>query len=375
MSAKKIILKLLLTAVAICFTLALFEAYLRVFHSKNILGKHAYFDNNAGIFRLIPNKKLKIKYPEFEYVLKINSRGLRDYEYSYEKNKDVFRIIILGDSFAFGQGVELKDTFAKILDDKFRKYRFSSSPEVINTGVPGYSTDDCYKLLTNEAYKYKPDLVIYAFFVNDFTETFNKLKETKADSDINNESSKDDFQTTVDFDFKSLLQNSYLYHFLLNSTKKLALARNFLYTHGISKFNGPLYYLEDYVQYSYAQDAQEALGLSFDYISKMDTYLRSINSRLLVVYLPDYFQVYYKVLQADNGMFTDKQYDIDKPQRLLSDFCNSRQISYVDVTVFFRQQARLRRLYYESDQHFTKEGNNLVAEILFAKLNEFGLIE
>ena len=47
----------------------------------------------------------------------INSKGLRDYEYSYRKSGNAFRVICLGDSITFGQGVTLEDTYIKQLEE------------------------------------------------------------------------------------------------------------------------------------------------------------------------------------------------------------------------------------------------------------------
>lgn len=44
-----------------------------------------------------------------------NAHGFRDFDYSYSKEPGVFRIVVIGDSVAEGQGVKIRDTFAKVL--------------------------------------------------------------------------------------------------------------------------------------------------------------------------------------------------------------------------------------------------------------------
>lgn len=104
------------------------------------------------------------KRDRFRTRVKINSKGLRDDEYAYEKKPGVFRILLLGDSVIAGLEVkkeEVLDTQLEHLLEKDGRY------EVINAGVSGYGTDQSYLFLKNEGYKYHPDIIIYAAVFND----------------------------------------------------------------------------------------------------------------------------------------------------------------------------------------------------------------
>jgi len=85
---------------------------------------------------------------------RINSKGLRDDETSYEKPPGIFRIVLLGDSRAFGYGVPIEGHVSAVLEGYFRDV------EVINMGVSGYGVDQELLLLQSEGLKYEPDLVI-----------------------------------------------------------------------------------------------------------------------------------------------------------------------------------------------------------------------
>ena len=61
---------------------------------------------------------------DFKVQVKINSKGLRDNEYPYEKPDDTYRILMLGDSFTFGYGVNIEDTMAKVLEENLNKKIF-----------------------------------------------------------------------------------------------------------------------------------------------------------------------------------------------------------------------------------------------------------
>ena len=97
----------------------------------------------------------------FSVDVAINSRGLRDDELSLEKPEDVRRVLVVGDSFAWGFGVEQEDTFAARLE------RALPATEVINGAVSGYSTDQALLWLRLEGRQYAPDVVVYALSGND----------------------------------------------------------------------------------------------------------------------------------------------------------------------------------------------------------------
>jgi len=99
--------------------------------------------------------------------IKINSDGLRDYEYDINKSNNTFRIIVLGDSFSFGWGVELDDVYMKVLERKLNNLSKEIKYEVINLGVAGYNSKQEVELFKLKGIKYKPDLIIIGFTNND----------------------------------------------------------------------------------------------------------------------------------------------------------------------------------------------------------------
>ena len=107
----------------------------------------------------------------------INSDGFRDKEYPIEKPDKTFRIITLGDSFMFGLGVELEDSYPKQLEAMLNK----NSPikyEVLNFGVPGYNTKQEVEMLNEKGLKYSHDAVIIGYLGNDIEDSqlFQKIR-------------------------------------------------------------------------------------------------------------------------------------------------------------------------------------------------------
>ena len=95
-------------------------------------------------------------------VVNTNSRGLRGKrEFSYEKTPGLTRILILGDSFSFGDEVNDDQTYSYYLQEMLPE------TEVINMGIHGYGHDQMLILLREEGIKYRPDIVILGFIYED----------------------------------------------------------------------------------------------------------------------------------------------------------------------------------------------------------------
>ena len=73
----------------------------------------------------------------FGRQLTINSKGLRDREYPFDKPGGTKRILVLGDSYVWGYGVADDEIFTVYLEERLA----GSSPpwEVLNSGVSGWA--------------------------------------------------------------------------------------------------------------------------------------------------------------------------------------------------------------------------------------------
>ena len=97
----------------------------------------------------------------------INSAGYRDREYDVAKPASKVRIIMLGDSLTFGWGVEMEDTFADQLEKLLNGRAAAGRYEVINSGVGNYNTSMEVSAFLHTGQKFKPDIVVLNYFIND----------------------------------------------------------------------------------------------------------------------------------------------------------------------------------------------------------------
>jgi hypothetical protein len=132
------------------------------------------FDENLG-WSKIPLAHAVSNRTGYEIEYRINSKGLRDDETTYEKPEGTYRIVLLGDSLTFGFGVPIEKHFSTLLEGYFK------GVEVINMGIDGFGVDQELIYLRLEGFQYEPDLVLayiphYAEYRHMHTNRFGKDK-------------------------------------------------------------------------------------------------------------------------------------------------------------------------------------------------------
>jgi hypothetical protein len=103
---------------------------------------------------------------EGENYIKINRDGMRGPVYKKKKPSNVFRIAVIGDSFAEGYQVPLEKTFSATLERDLNKCKpyGNKKVEVINFGIGDHGTANELFILRKQAWLYEPDIVLLAFF-------------------------------------------------------------------------------------------------------------------------------------------------------------------------------------------------------------------
>jgi hypothetical protein len=93
---------------------------------------------------------------------RINQLGLRGKEIPFEKPPGVRRILCVGDSVTFGEGVREEDTWPERLGRLL-----GPGTQILNAGVQGYDLDHEGLYLHLYGRQLKPDVVVLGFFLND----------------------------------------------------------------------------------------------------------------------------------------------------------------------------------------------------------------
>ena len=136
--------------------------------SDRIGSKTIYTADSILGWRLTKNVA-EMKTPHMTYKPSIritNSQGFAssgeyNYVYNIKKEKNVFRVIVLGSSPIFGDGAEsIKDNLTAKIKEELKKEINTKKLELINAGVGGYHSGLQLMYLTTKMRFYEPDLVI-----------------------------------------------------------------------------------------------------------------------------------------------------------------------------------------------------------------------
>lgn len=116
-----------------------------------------------------PNRSYWHSTPEYRINIRTNSKGVRaDKEIPYKTLPGVKRIVLLGDSFGMGYGVNLENTFSELMKKSLQTKGIKC--EVVNLSVSGHGTAEQLIMLANEGLKYQPDLVLLAWHGSDIAD-------------------------------------------------------------------------------------------------------------------------------------------------------------------------------------------------------------
>jgi hypothetical protein len=131
-----------------------YRLYLKELKNSDRLPRALFLPDPVLGTVLAPNKQELAVTSDFSVVYRTNSKGLRDREYEYEKTPGKLRVLALGDSFTFGEGVPYGERFADLPEQQL------DGVEILNTGVPGWGTEAELLYLAREGLRYRPDVVV-----------------------------------------------------------------------------------------------------------------------------------------------------------------------------------------------------------------------
>ncbi|MCB0350856.1 MAG: SGNH/GDSL hydrolase family protein [Bdellovibrionales bacterium] len=317
-----------------------------------------------------------------------NEFGFND-NHAVKKEPDVFRIIILGDSFNWygGTACNYPALIEKSLNDvpDFKKNKI----EVINMGYPMTGTREQYLLLKRHLLQYNPDLVLLGFFVgNDFRDAVLDRKRIVLNAafiDI-------DPRHIVEVFGYPIVPRSRAYVLLTHmSTIRKNTELGWDANIGVCDFApGPTMTEDAFskvafenLQWGHKNFSIDQMQEQYKNVSEtiylMKHYLKKQNIDFKVLILPDELQVDESVFNEElaKTQFSKEDIDIELSRKKIKEILSTENIEYLDLFPMFKKIGSDKRLYILRDTHFNKDGTELAAsEItkwLVPQLNSYSL--
>jgi lysophospholipase L1-like esterase len=323
------------------------------------------------------------KWVDTESHVSQNRYGFRGLGYDFKKGEKK-RLLVLGDSFVWGFGVDNEELFTHLME--------SGSPdtlEVINLGVSGYTTDQEYLLWRKLGSKWTPeDVVLFILPTNDLKELLDssahgykkpnfvfdqagnlQLKNTPVpqrwvweDKEIESEAGRAGR-------LNSMLSRSTLANLVVGILIRNENAREYLESKKIipgrtndGGKNSLVYASEP------TGDVKKGWRLLFKLLGHLDDSVSKNGGRLRVVVVPSSQQVYPKLWESYvklSSIPKGVKLDPDATFNVVGKACAEMGIEVIDIVSDLREAGKENPyLYFPLNRHWTSDGHEVVAETL-----------
>lgn len=288
-----------------------------------------YVNDAATVYRLAADFQTTIETAYFTFNVRTNSLGLRGAEPSPDHRPNV---VLFGDSFTFGQGVEEDETLSEFLaaEDALAAYQFA------NAGVYDFLPSQAFQLYEVLNAQVNIDVVVIQVGNNDVAPTAAPIRRRVYRGQLNPNPPSSRWGVLKD---------------ILRRNSELVAQLRFVMT-VIEHLNDET---PEYLRSDYPQRNQAALRETAQLLQHWITVAQERGQRVVLLYVPDAPQI-----QVEPGW--DPDIARTWPQRLAQ---NNPQIGYVDGTEGFREAHRQgQTLFIAGDGHTTAQGNRILARQL-----------
>ena len=268
-------------------------------------------------------------------TVRTNSIGLRDRNFELKECNEV-RVLSLGDSFAFGFGVELHESYARQLEDLLQLEHPKLKISVINAAVSGYNTFQ-QKLIFERFHELlEPDLVLATFVASNDVYENEKFERMLNRGYIS--------------DYGILGRYSHIVRMIMNRTGPIRIA------------------LEN--------RNQENVNITIKAINQLYEKVRSEKLPFYMIIIPARHQI-----DTSVNLFTNilniagfLKY-ILLPNSQIIEFLDKNEINYLDLYEIFQNEHKKSSIYFKDDFHTNTRGHHLIAVSLFRMIRDHPIFE
>jgi len=305
-------------------------------------------DEQTG-YSLIPSRETRLKYNNYDYILRTNSLGLASPEISPGKDPGEFRIFTIGDAFTMPEGMEYGSAYPSILENDLRTSCPETKINVVNGGVTGYGPNEFLAQMEKYLDTIRPNLVINQFFVNEFQEINLELNSRNS---------------MIGFNLKRSPRRYYFGNAQIPVHYMRTFQKIFEYEDKSYKYNKSLLHLYEKDSYLYSDTVLAKIDRYFDRINEL---CGEKNCKLLIMFVPAQIvvsdPVFISYFPSSVDLADTTVFSTTKPGRIIRQMCVSKQIPFMDVTDTLKNH-RPQPVYFTESWHWNQEGHKVMAGVL-----------
>lgn len=322
------------------------------------------------------------------HYVRQNRYGFRGSEHPFTRT-DKSRLLVLGDSFVWGFGVEDRDIFTSRLEEMAK-----NDWEIVNLGVSGYGTDQEYLLWHHLGRQWQPDKVLLV--VTPWTDLWDNIsprqygyekpffyRDSQGKLQLGNVpvprrevgEGKIGQNGNVSKGPSSLLK--VLSHSAIAAAAVITLARHpdirdWLERRGVIPNRQGGFEWEDRLYRTPPdREMERAWDIMFTLIARLNREVKAAGGSLSVAAAPSPAQVYVAIWKEniEKRQATASVLDAQLSHRLLGKWCSDQGIPYVDLLTPLRKAGESNAyLYFPINLHWTPDGHAVVADVLYREI-------
>lgn len=377
--------RVLAVLLSVVLTLAAAEALLRTFAPRRTIevlsGSYpAMFEESDYLpYRLRSGYRGRLATDEFDTTIRINSRGYRGDEFTPAAD-DAFRILVIGDSFTFGWGVEDTETYASRLQQLLSSGQTVRRVEVINAGFAAcYSPDTYYLYMKREGLALDPDLIVVGVYVGNDLDSAAAFENEWVEKDgqglplrIRNTTSHvvDNrlVPRVVPLRYRiPFLHRLHLFQGLADLWWALK-GSGWLSSFGAAATLHAATASDEHVPFIYRRTYAERTNTVMNRVMLLLSGMKRMASEAEV---PLIFMIIPEQVQLRGNAWAGLPAEIGKPQRLLAEFFEREGLDYIDLLPSLTEATTSRAFYLPKDGHWSVAGHALAAQRLADALEPY----
>ncbi len=312
-------------------------------------------------WRLIPDQHTRLRWESYDYVVDANSEGFPGPLYSEARRSGTLRIMTLGDAFTSAEGVDTTQAWPRLLETELRSHHPELVAEVLNFAITGYGPNQYAAVLAEYAPRFRPDVVVVGFFVNEFFDVL---------------TTNDEFKASIGFGSRSpdgVISYLRLAHLRRWAQLHLGYPLRNLFTSGVRSHG---YFLGNFR--SLEANSETVTGSGYEAVAgrmmEMSDLANSLDAELVVAMVPAPVQVCepedLTYFPRNVHLHDPEVFDLDLPQRMTSMMAADLNVRVFDLRVPL--EALDTCPYQSRNMHWLEEGHRATAEYLAEELLQNG---